>query len=187
MLPALVTFYYFQANLNFRFQVNFVSSRLDAWTLSNGGPGPLAHEGSAWQPIGPSPKASCLPFGLSGLSLLTRPSLLLRHRVTALAYEEGNKCWAGEAVGSDSDSIFGTCNTGRSCSNNKNILPPLPSSLAVVVVVVAVATAMTGNSIRDLEANRNLDKLEFTKAAKILVSDTPRYKKFGYSILHSLL
>ena len=37
-----------------------------------------------------------------------------------------------------------------------------------------------GNSIRDVEAYRDLDKLDFTKAAKILFSDTPRKKKFGY-------
>lgn len=35
------------------------------------------------------------------------------------------------------------------------------------------------NGIRDLEAYRDLDKLDFMKAAKILFSDPPKKKKFG--------
>lgn len=67
----------------------------------------------------------------------------------------------------------------RFCNNNNN-----PTSLTKQPPSTNGNSSSSNNdggrnSIRDLEGYRDLDKLDFTKAAKILFSDTPRKKKFG--------
>ncbi|CAH9106792.1 unnamed protein product [Cuscuta europaea] len=66
------------------------------------------------------------------------------------------------------------------CSNNK---PPTNNSNINKEVV---ESSSSSSSLTRYDAYKELDNLNFTTAAKILFSDPPKKKKFGYSFRNSL-